>query len=298
MRHWVADRDDDLETGEEVRDDSKRVGTYSSRIEAELARTRLESVGISAQVVSDDVGGAYPVLEGHGVALWVTSGELERAKQILSTPPAQLEEAPGSLEDAERLVSFSDSENPTASALWIGLSFFLVGTIFGFALVALKGDAPGSFSPSIHGTQEVDRNLDGKTDTWHDYVGDLYVESRIDRNLDGEPDEWHRYQGQETTESIYDDSFDGKPDMWVDYVEGTIKEMRLDFDGNGIHDYTTQYKFGVPVLSKLEPNGGPKEQEERYKNGRLHEVYSTSQTGQPVLVRRYDSLGRETSFAH
>lgn len=280
-----------------MNDDKKRVSVYSSRIEAELARTRLESLGITAQVASDDVGGTYPVLEGHGVSLWVGSVDLERAEQILSTPEVPADEALGNLHEAERLVGFPNSESPGPSSLWVGLSFLLVGTVLGFFLAALKTDAPGSYPASIRGTDKFDRNLDGKHDAWHDYVGDFYIESRLDRNFDGKPDEWHKYQGQETKESTYDDSFDGRPDMWIDYEMGTMKEMRLDLDGNGIPDHTTQYEFGVPVLSRLEPNRGPAEQEERYKDGRLHEVYSTSRLGEPVLIRRFDTLGREVSIA-
>ena len=61
-----------------------RIAEYSSRIEAELARTRLEACGIEARIDVDDVGGAYPQLQFAGVGLFVPETSVEQAEEILS----------------------------------------------------------------------------------------------------------------------------------------------------------------------------------------------------------------------
>src|SRR5262249_36560721 len=66
------------------------VKTYGSRGEAELARNVLESAGIRAMVLADDIGGVGPQLgfASGGVKLMVLSENLERATALLRSSDA------------------------------------------------------------------------------------------------------------------------------------------------------------------------------------------------------------------
>ncbi len=59
--------------------------TFSTRIEADLAKGLLESEGIKATISADDQGGMRPSMTLlTGVDLYVNSEDLEKAKRILS----------------------------------------------------------------------------------------------------------------------------------------------------------------------------------------------------------------------
>ncbi|MCL4338253.1 DUF2007 domain-containing protein [Patescibacteria group bacterium] len=60
--------------------------TYSSRIEAELVRGKLETVGIESFVMADDAGGMYPFPAQSGfdkVKLFVRKSDLKNALKLL-----------------------------------------------------------------------------------------------------------------------------------------------------------------------------------------------------------------------
>ncbi len=60
------------------------LGTYSSTIEANLVKARLESDGISALVRADDLGATTPTLTlGRGVQVLVLESELALAREVL-----------------------------------------------------------------------------------------------------------------------------------------------------------------------------------------------------------------------
>ena len=60
------------------------VGTYTNKIDAELAQGALESADIEAMVSADDAGGLEPpLLLGQGVRVLVRAEDAERAKEIL-----------------------------------------------------------------------------------------------------------------------------------------------------------------------------------------------------------------------
>ncbi len=61
------------------------IKTYNSRIEAEVARSYLESFGIKTEIISDDAGQNYPSLQSvRGVKLLTSLNNLRRAKKLLS----------------------------------------------------------------------------------------------------------------------------------------------------------------------------------------------------------------------
>jgi len=60
------------------------VGTYSNKIDADLAQGALEAADIDAMVTADDAGGQQPgLLMGKGVQVLVRAEDVERAKEIL-----------------------------------------------------------------------------------------------------------------------------------------------------------------------------------------------------------------------
>jgi hypothetical protein len=62
------------------------LATYSNPMEAEVARSVLESVGIPAILIRDDAGGAYPFLQTtRGVKLVVALEDEARAREALET---------------------------------------------------------------------------------------------------------------------------------------------------------------------------------------------------------------------
>jgi putative signal transducing protein len=68
-------------------DDAKlvAVGTYSNKIDADLAQGALEAADIEAIVTADDAGGLRPALSvGTGVRVLVRAEDVERAREILS----------------------------------------------------------------------------------------------------------------------------------------------------------------------------------------------------------------------
>lgn len=62
------------------------VGSFGSRIEAEVAQGALNAAGIESTLVADDAGGQYAALSlsGGGVRLQVRPEDLAAAQELLS----------------------------------------------------------------------------------------------------------------------------------------------------------------------------------------------------------------------
>jgi hypothetical protein len=60
------------------------VKTFNSRIDAEIAKSYLESFGIKAEIFSDDAGQSYPSLQSiRGVKLLTNRKDLQKARKLL-----------------------------------------------------------------------------------------------------------------------------------------------------------------------------------------------------------------------
>lgn len=71
------------------------IRTFPNRILAGLAASLLEAEGIQAFILSDDAGGAYPVLQFiRGVRLLVAPQDEARARDILEAAFVDLPETP------------------------------------------------------------------------------------------------------------------------------------------------------------------------------------------------------------
>jgi hypothetical protein len=66
------------------------VGTYLNAVDAQLAQSALEAVGIESMVRSDDCGGLRPHLWMGGVELLVRGGDVEQALATLLRPAGGL----------------------------------------------------------------------------------------------------------------------------------------------------------------------------------------------------------------
>ena len=64
-----------------------QVRVYANRMEAEVAKSALESAGIGARILADDAAGLNPYLSAitGGVRLMVNEKDVEEAKQLLET---------------------------------------------------------------------------------------------------------------------------------------------------------------------------------------------------------------------
>jgi hypothetical protein len=62
------------------------VGTYLNAVDAQLAQSALEGVGIDSMVRSDDCGGLRPHLWMGGVELLVRAEDVEQALAALAAP--------------------------------------------------------------------------------------------------------------------------------------------------------------------------------------------------------------------
>ncbi len=66
---------------------------------------------------------------------------------------------------------------------------------------------------SLHAEEHVevlDKNKDGKPDTWYYYRNGAIYKKEYDRNFDGRPDFGIVIEGQQFAEKKYDDNFDGR----------------------------------------------------------------------------------------
>ena len=67
-----------------MRDGMTRLETYTSEIEAEIAKGRLESLGVTVVLEKDNCGGMRPHLDLQaGVKLYVPDEEIDKAREIL-----------------------------------------------------------------------------------------------------------------------------------------------------------------------------------------------------------------------
>ena len=69
-----------------MRDGMTRLETYTNEIEAEIAKGRLEALGVGVVLQKDNCGGMRPHLDLQaGVKLYVADQELEKAREILTS---------------------------------------------------------------------------------------------------------------------------------------------------------------------------------------------------------------------
>jgi hypothetical protein len=82
--------------------------------------------------------------------------------------------------------------------------------------------------------EEADRDYDGKTDVWLNFVDGRLAQEEVDTNHDGKADVWKYYVAGQLTRIRRDRNFDGKPDVWEIYNKGRLERVGSDetFDGH------------------------------------------------------------------
>ena len=69
-----------------MREGMTRLETYTSEIEAEIAKGRLEALGVNVVLEKDNCGGMRPLLDLQaGVKLFVLDDDLAKAREILTS---------------------------------------------------------------------------------------------------------------------------------------------------------------------------------------------------------------------
>lgn len=61
--------------------------TFENELDAQLAQMRLEANDIKSTIVGDNIMGSFPVEGILNIELQVFENDLERAKEILESPP-------------------------------------------------------------------------------------------------------------------------------------------------------------------------------------------------------------------
>ena len=65
-------------------EDLVQISSFANEVDAELAKTKLESAGIDAYVSRDDAGGMEPQLQwANGVRLYVLESKANEAREVL-----------------------------------------------------------------------------------------------------------------------------------------------------------------------------------------------------------------------
>ena len=60
------------------------VGTFPSRIDAELAQSAMDAAGIDAMISGDDAGGLRPHMAVRGFRLLVRADDAEQAAEVMA----------------------------------------------------------------------------------------------------------------------------------------------------------------------------------------------------------------------
>lgn len=98
---------------------SDPVAVFSSRLEAELARARLEVEGIPSYLLTDDAGGWEPQLDIRGVRLMVAEQDRAPALEVLDLPEQAIGASAPNL-DSDR---------------WYRISAWVIGAIIVFGAI-------------------------------------------------------------------------------------------------------------------------------------------------------------------
>jgi len=105
---------------------------------------------------------------------------------------------------------------------------------------------------------EMDRDYDGKMDTWQTYTGDSLDERTLDTNGDGRVDTWERYRGGRMVERVIDRDGNGRKDAFYTFADGSLVEERHDRNDDGEFDLIVTYQDRHKTLTKEDRSGDGK----------------------------------------
>ena len=242
-------------------------------LEAHMVLNLLEQAGISGRIDGEYLQGAAGELPpGRLIRVMVEEGDVEDAMAIIrewdaSQPAATPAPAP-------------ERKGPGV------LPVFIAGCITGGGFVAFTYNSPVT-------TDGIDFNGDGRLDERYIYKDDRLTRIEIDRNLDGKPDLVYILNLQGLLESARsDDDFDGVMETRDTYDRNLLSVSESDIDNNGIIDYRTELKNGLPVLTTMWGSGrNPRSKVQHRDAGILRSAdYDSNGDGIYDIHYEYDAL--------
>jgi len=255
--------------------------TFSDFNAADLARAKLEALGIECWLSADDGGGMYPSLDvAQGVKLLTRPADRDRAKALIPSFPTSLGRPPYAVRAAA-------SATPDAKGSKIKLSFpqLFSGALAGVVLCLLY-----QWTSRPKTTTQYHYNQDGKRDEAWVYRDGRLAEHMQDRNLDGVWDYWAYHKDGAVVRSELDNNFDGKPDQNWTYSNRDLVSAEIDADFNGTPDWFSTYRYGTLQQADMKPNGSKcVSVHEVFQNGVLAEIWRGGDSnGNFKEIVRYD----------
>lgn len=228
---------------------------YSTLEQAHLARSLLESEGISAEVLDEGTAVSAPyLLLSSGIRLAVADEDAPRAREILELPA----EAPP-----------LRGGRSVGGGLWVVIvlivamaSVFVIGT-------RQKSARQRSFPGQVI---EQDRNGDGRPDLRYEY------------DAAGNP-----------LLAFEDDNFDGRWSSRYEFRAGIVTRSEHDLNFDGTFDSVIEYRHGMPHVETIRPGGsGHPLFRHEYAHGRLATTWSDpDRDGTWDERTTYDPMGRQ-----
>jgi hypothetical protein len=234
-----------------------RVYTADNTTQAHLIADVLEKHGIPASVSgSDSLHGI-----GQPITVWIKDSHDEaRAKEILG-------------EHIDRDGETTREDDTRAAGRKAANSQFFLGLIAGLLLGLLISHYYPALKTQAELPAGIDRNSDGRVDTWYEYVGQEVVKDSRDQNYDGRADTWHYYDKGVPVRGEADRNHDSTPEEWAEYnTSGDLAETHYDMNFDGKPDHWEQYSNGVPTSYASDNNrDGTADEWGQIENGQVTE---------------------------
>lgn len=198
---------------------------YSTLEQAFLAKSRLESEGVAAEVLDEAMAVSAPhLLMTSGIRLSVADEDAERAREILGLPSGPPPRKPS---------------GPTP--LWIAGAVMIAAVTVLFFGLRNYSQGPGGE------VVERDRNGDGKVDERFEYdVKGRALRAFEDNNFDGRWDARFDYKGEVPVRGEVDLDFDGVFDAVLECKNGVVVSETVRPGGEGYPLLRREYRDGVP----------------------------------------------------
>jgi Putative prokaryotic signal transducing protein len=228
----------------------KTVRTFANLAEAGFASSLLQSVGILASLTDEQCFLMTPGMATGGIRLQVEDPDFERAARVLAEgPDAVVPRADDSQVSAD--------EGEAHGGIPVAV-FVAVAVVFGLMVFSVRQAAENRRTGPRRATEqtyEYDENHDGRPDRFLVYRNEVLARAEMDRNADGRIDSWETYDHEGGIERVeQDDNFDGRPDVWYSYKNGRVVSSRNDTDFDGRPDWFGTYENGIVVRMDCRPN--------------------------------------------
>ncbi|WNC72696.1 DUF2007 domain-containing protein [Thalassotalea psychrophila] len=204
----------------------------SSAVEAHMISNLLEQSNIEAQIHGEHLQGGVGELQAVGIVrVMVNDEDVSKAKEIVI--------------EWDRKQPESDTEVPVLAKTSNGLGKLFLGFIVGAISVGLYYNTPVSYDG-------IDFNNDGTLDERWTYRNYRLVKTEIDRNLDGKIDTIHNFNSKGwVKKTVTDEDFNGSFETKLSFVKGNVSLQETDIDEDGFNEYRIEFKDGVLSKAKF-----------------------------------------------